>query len=85
MNFLVSIETAGKGSYTLGTIAASSQKEAQDIVAEKIISAGIPQHKVSKQVSDRTTIHVGTNTVVIVPVSEFSEKQAIIIATLIST
>lgn len=76
MNFLVSIETPGQGSYVLGYVRANTRETAQDDVFEKLVSAGLPAHKIGKQVSDKSTLHIGLHTISITPLKEFDTKIA---------
>ena len=76
MTYLVSLETSGRGFQILGRLEAENQAAAQNAVVEMLVTAGTERHRIGKQVSDKTTIHIGINTVVIVLLTEFNQKKA---------
>ena len=83
MHFIVSVENPGRGSYLLGFINADDKRGAQQIVLQKLVSAGIPIHKIGQQVSDFSTLHIGLSTISIVPLDEFDGKKALSLVALL--
>lgn len=83
MHFAVTIESPGRGSYLLGSIESENRKDAQQAVVKKLVSAGIPIHKIGQQVTDFSTLHIGLNTISIVPVDEFDDKKAVALVALL--
>ncbi len=83
MHFIVSIENPGRGSYSLGLVESENRKEAQQAVVQKLVTAGIPIHKIGQQVTDFSELRIGLNTISIVPLNEFDDKKAHILAALL--
>lgn len=83
MNFLVSIETPGRGSYVVGVVSAATKEDAQDHVFERLVSAGIPSRKIGKQVVDKSSLHIGLSTISVVPIKEFDSTVAQVVVALL--
>jgi hypothetical protein len=74
--YIVSIKSAGRGSYILGHVVSESKEGAQKIVFELLVESGVPEHRIGQQVTDNTTLHIGTHEISITPLAELTLARA---------
>lgn len=83
MQYDIYLKSPGSGECKYGYLSAENKKEAQDKVADLLVEAGFPRHRIAKQVVDYSTISIGLHTITIVQSKEFNLNKAKIMVALI--
>lgn len=83
MIFLVGIDTPNLGSRLLGFVESGDRKVAQHQVMQLLVSAGIPEHAISWNATNNSTLHIRLHTIVLTPIDRFDAAKAAAVAALL--